>query len=48
MLYPLEEHASLKQSPPLGTALCYRWYVQELHAYLLLEEFRSESRDEIL
>jgi hypothetical protein len=26
----------------------YRWYGHELHASLLLEVFRSESRDEIL
>jgi hypothetical protein len=38
----------LRYLSPLRTTLCYRWFEQELHAFLLLEVFRSESWDEIL
>jgi hypothetical protein len=47
MLCPLE-----KQHPEtlafVWNCLNYRWYGHGLHASLLLEVFRSESRDEIL
>jgi hypothetical protein len=45
---------STRETTSWDTHLCleltydYRWYGQELHASLLLEVFRSESRDEIL
>jgi hypothetical protein len=38
----------LRHSSSLKTAVWLRWYEHGLHAALLLEVFRSESRDEIL
>jgi hypothetical protein len=47
MICPLEKQPS--QTPAFAwNCLCYRWYGHGLHASLLLEVFRSESRDEIL